>query len=154
MSAANAGTLNLRVLDMQSGAPIPGASVYAYFASPVLTRTDGSGKAALITPEAGEFYVAAYLPGYLPMEKNFTIKAGQVTEGTISLPAGEVAIGEIRTERLSLEKMLEMGIDINDHENKHVFNFEVILTFQGEPLPKQTYTVSSSGKFRGGGGGG
>jgi len=165
LSTSAASSLVLTVLDDETGEVIEGAAVFAeldesnpsFLSSDfsILTRTDSQGTAYLTSSAYGAHSVAAFAPGYMPRERIFDFVQGGIINGEIRLTRGEVTISGIETRELTLQEIIDAGIDITDPDNRHVFSFDITLVFEGIPLPPMSLTVSGGGNFwRGGGGSG
>ncbi|MCL2350264.1 MAG: DUF6531 domain-containing protein, partial [Defluviitaleaceae bacterium] len=154
--AAYASSLRLSVIDDETGARIPGANVFVDFsasgAGSTLIRTDASGISQITAPVSGVHSVAVFAHGFLPEERHFDFAQGAFIDAEIRLTRGEVGIGSVETRALTLDEIIEMGIDITDPANRHVFEVEVVMVFAGRTLPPMNLTVSGGGGFWGGGG--
>jgi len=144
--AQQVGTIEVKVVDSATGAVIPGASVYVDFPGdvPRLFNANGNGVATVIAM-AGNYNVSAYKTGYLPKEVNVKVEQYKKTQATIRIEKGELVVGEINVRPMNLEEIVEAGIDIHAPENQFVYNFEVTLNFNEQPLPVQYMVVNGHG---------
>ena len=139
------GTIKLRVIDEDTGLPLPFASVYVDFPDdPLILRADSTGVATIIG-EPGKYKIAAYITDYLPREQEFEIKLLSTDNATIMLEKGELIVGRIEHRRLTLKEIEDLNIDTEAPENKHVYNFEVTLVFKEVPLPPIEFTINGLG---------
>jgi chitodextrinase len=147
------GTLEVRVLDADTGAPLSGASIYVDFPDDSPPRfTANSSGIALVVASPGNYNVSAYKTGYLPAEINTSIMQYQDTTLTIRLQKGELVVGDLQVRRLDLDEIIEAGIDVTAPENQFVYKFDVHLEFAQVPLPVSYIYVNGFGGFITGGG--
>ena len=148
------GTLEVRVIDGATGAAIPGASVYVDFPGDTLRlfTADAKGIVAVVSM-AGNYNVSAYKTGYLPAEVNAKVEQYKKTQTTVKIQKGELVVGEMYVRRMALEEIVAAGIDIHAPENQFVYNFEVHLEFNQQPLPVQYMVINGHGTVFSGGGG-
>lgn len=146
--AQQVGTLEVKVVDSQTGVSIPGAYVYVDLPTDDtrLVYANGNGIATVVAL-AGNYNVSAYKDGYLPKEVNVKVEQYKKTQVTIRIGKGELVVGEINVRRMDLEEIVEAGIDIKAPENQFVYNFEVTLKFNEEPLPVQYIVANGHGKI-------
>ncbi|QHT59374.1 PKD domain-containing protein [Paenibacillus lycopersici] len=146
-------TLQVKVIDGDTGAVIPGANVYVNFSDHAAKdyMTDGNGTAAIVAVP-GKYEVSAYKTGYLPAEVTSEVNQHQETQVTVSIKKGKLVVGEPNVHRMSLEEIVAAGIDANAPENQHVFKFEVRLTFAQQPLPVEYLILNGHGDILSGGG--
>ena len=133
--ASNNGICNLTVVDYQ-GNPIPYAYVYikAGADSNTTFMTDAYGKISLCY-KSGTYSVAAYKEGYLPEEQEYKITNMKTTEEILQLSSGEVVEGKFEVVRMSLQEIIDSGVDISDPANLNTFTFKTTLTFEKRPIP-------------------
>ena len=131
----NSGFCKVVVKD-SAGCPIPYA--YVYINAPgdneCFYMTDGSGEVYLAY-KAGNYKIAAYKEGYLPSEQTAEIIGGEIKECIISLASGEVIQGDFEIHRMTLEEIIESGVDLSDPANLNTFTFTTSLTFEKRPIP-------------------
>ena len=154
----NTGSITIQAVDEKRN-PIPYAWVY-------LSSADGKSEKTLkadyngmitITEKIGSYKVSVYKDSYLPEKKTIEItKTGSNGTVNVQLSKGELVSGNLTVHRMSLQEMIEAGIDFNDPSNFHSYTFTVELTFAQEPIPTVIeYVGGGGGGFgRGGGGGG
>ncbi|MCR5213351.1 MAG: DUF6531 domain-containing protein [Eubacterium sp.] len=129
------GICNLTVVDY-SGNPIPYSYVYINSGadSDTTFMTDAYGKISLCY-KAGTYKIAAFKEGYLPEEKEYKINNMKISEETIKLSSGEVVVGDFEVHRMSLQEIVDSGVDLSDPANINTFTFKTTLTFQKIPIP-------------------
>ena len=71
----------------------------------------------------------------MPAEHDVEIETLLEKDDYIPLFEGDVVIGEFHVERLSLQEMIDQGVDLSDPANVNTFTFKTTLTFQQEPIP-------------------
>ena len=126
-----------------SGAPLQGADVLVVNADGqrVSAVTGPLGAARLRGLPEGSTKILAYAAGHLPGGATATVVGG-TGEVTIDLAVGEVAKAELTSRVMTLQEIIDAGIDPNDPDNQHVYQFTVNLQ------------VTDPGGGGGGGGGG
>ncbi|MBD5464728.1 MAG: PKD domain-containing protein, partial [Lachnospiraceae bacterium] len=129
------GITSLTVQD-SSGVGIPYAYVYVKTGEEeqLHLRTDGLGRVDICTL-TGVYEYCAFAEGYLPKDSTIYISNQEKKEETITLPSGEVVVGEMNVRRMELEEMVEAGVDFSKPENYHTYVFSVVLTFAATPIP-------------------
>ncbi|MET0559729.1 MAG: PKD domain-containing protein [Solirubrobacterales bacterium] len=148
------------------GTPLGSATV-AYVApdgSRISSATDGSGAAKLANLPDGTSTLYVSAPGFRPQAFSATLEHGQ-GEASVDLEPGEIGASTLESKRLTLEEILEKGIDVADPENSHVYEAKIHLYFEpDEPptehvidvyvTPEGVECISNCGGGGGGGGGG
>ena len=162
LDKTNCGRKTVRVTD-QNGSPLKYAYVYLYSEDEnnKIFKTDCEGLVT-VSGAFGEQRIAAYKQGYLPKEQVVYIDSVSDSNiDTIVLEDGELVIGEFSVHRMSLEEMVEAGIDFNNPVNYDSFTFSVDLKFKKQPIPTHIEyiydgfgNVAGSGEGGGTGGGG
>ena len=135
LEPTRSGVVYLHVVDEQ-GSPIPYATYYVKNGSEQTTpcMADETGVITLVYP-AGTYTVAVFRDGYMPAEHDVEIETLLEKDDYIPLFEGDVVIGEFHVERLSLQEMIDQGVDLSDPANVNTFTFKTTLTFQQEPIP-------------------
>ena len=135
LEPSRSGIVYLHVVDEQSR-PIPYATYYVKNGSEQTTpcMADETGVITLVYP-AGTYTVAVFRDGYMPAEHDVEIETLLEKDDQIPLFKGDVVIGEFHVERLSLQEMIDQGVDLSDPANVNTFTFKTTLTFQQEPIP-------------------
>jgi flagellar hook assembly protein FlgD/PKD repeat protein/lysophospholipase L1-like esterase len=127
------------------GSPLSGAEL-------VVIRPDGTritgitgGNGAGLIPDLPDGPVTAYVlaDGYRP-----GVAAGTVTDGSgtaaVDLAAGEVGAATLEHHRMTIEEIVDAGIDVTDPENTHVYEAEIHLYFEpieDEPDPVHVFVT-------------
>lgn len=157
MPQQKAGSLEVRVLDDVSGAIISGASVVVQYPDGTLqkTYTNAQGIANLaVLP--GDYKVYGYKTDYKPASADASVFVNQRTTATVRLKKGQLVVGELTVKRMTLDQIIDAGIDVNAPENQWVYKFEIHLAFNNTPLEPQQFIVNGVGEMLGaeGSGGG
>ena len=89
--------------------------------------TDYNGKALI---KSGECEVAVYLykKGYAPLKKTINVCKDSLKH-TIELEEQDLVFGEVKVEELTLQKMIERGVDITAPENQSVFEASIQVAY-------------------------
>ena len=132
---SNSGICSLTVVDYD-GNPIPYAYVYVNSGSDSNKSymTDAEGKVSLCY-KAGSYKVAAFKDGFLPEEEEYTITNMKTTEEIIRLSSGEVVVGDFEVHRMSIQEIVDAGVDLSSPANLNTYTFKTTLTFQKTPIP-------------------
>ena len=145
-----AGSIIINVVDT-AGKPVPYAYVYLNDSlnSEKSYKTDCHGKVT-VSAKRGDYIAAAYKTGYIPKDIDVTVSEYEDLEYTITIPSGDIVVGDFSVHKMSLEEMVEAGVDFSAPENMHRFTFEVMLEFQEYPIPVEVVYVGdaySGGNF-------
>ncbi len=151
-----AGSIVITVCDTD-GKPVPYAYVYLNDSlnSEKSYKTDSKGQVT-ISAKRGDYLAAAYKAGYIPKDIEVSVSEFEDFSYTITIPKGDIVVGDFSVHRMSLEEMVEAGVDFSAPENMHRFTFEVELEFAEYPIPVEiVYIVDAlgGGTFEGEGGG-
>ena len=109
----------------------PLSNVMVYYELPDGTKstvyTDGNGKTYI---KSGECSVTVYLykKGYSPMKKTIKVSKESLKQ-TITLEKQDLVLGEIKVKDLTLQEMIDRGIDITAPENQAVFVVNVQVAY-------------------------
>ncbi len=131
----NSGLCKVVVTD-SSGRPLPYSNVYinAPGDSDRFFMTDERGELYLAY-KAGKYRIAAYKDGYLPREEETEIINTETSICKIELESGEVVVGDFEIHRMSLQEIVDSGVDVSDPANLNTFTFKTTLTFEKRPIP-------------------
>lgn len=131
------GNIQIEVTD-DSGKPLKYAYIYLYSSekdSEISMRADFND-IANISALTGRHQIAVYKNGYLPVKKELEINSvGDNNKIRIALQSDELVTGNLSVHRMSLEEIIEAGIDFNNPDNYHSYSFTIELTFAQEPIP-------------------
>lgn len=148
------GTARVRVMG-DTGRPVPYAYVYMELdeGNHLSLRADSEGYVT-VAEKVGLYNIAAYGDGYLPGETEIVINEYETKEYTLTLVEDELIVGELTVHKMTLEEMVEKGVDFSDPANYHTYVFNVTLGFREEPIPVTIeYVCNGEGKeFNIGGG--
>lgn len=149
--------LQVRIVD-EVGRPVSGAAVYCGLgsASPVTALSDGDGYVRYMVTE-GKYAVGAIKDGYLPNVLETSVKGTDVAEVTVVIGKQELVEGTVDVHRMTLQEILDAGIDVNDPENQYICEATLHFVYQKREYTDTVYTYgggSGSGGFSIGGGGG
>jgi len=142
------GTLEVIVIDADTGSPIPYASVAIQYpdSEPLNFKANSSG-VAFTAAEPGDFKVYAYATGYMPVSADATVEANRKKQVTIKLRKGELVVGELTVRRMTIDEIEAAGIDTTDPENQWVYRYEVHLAFNEKPIPTEPIISNGNGKI-------
>ena len=132
------------------GVPVAYADIYVqrYDGSTASMKTDGRGD-VVIADKEGIYNISAYASGYLPTETDIRISRYSETEKTIVLQEGDVAVGELKVERMSLQEIIDSGVDISNPDNLNICIVSVTIQLEKSPIPTVIEYISRSGENSG-----
>ena len=145
------GTAEVTVIDTV-GTPLAYADVYMKYPDGNITtmKTDGMGKVQIAAAQ-GSYEVAAYANGYLPNDRTINISRYEEVKESIVLESGELIVGDLTVEKMSLQEMIDAGVNIADPANMNIFTFTVTVKLQQTPMPQEVVYVGGSSAFTGSG---
>ena len=153
--------LDVLVRDADTHAPLSNALV-VLSDDPTVYQTGGDGIAHDILTTPGAKSVFGYKENYLPEAVDVVLSEGDQS-ATVDLPPGEVLeVQEVETDPLTLQEIIDAGVDPGDAANYHAYHFTVTLgvlpvNFDSPPVHIGDPLVPYPGSpipFSGGGGGG
>ena len=129
------GITKVQVVD-EAGTAIPYALVYVEMANGenMSLKADGNGYVT-IAATLGVHKVAAYATNYLPDDIQVTISEFATNAYTLTLVKDELIVGDLTVRRMTMEEMVEAGVDFSAPENYNRFVFNLTLTFKESPVP-------------------
>lgn len=138
---------------------IKGAEIRIYSSNPTAKETDlGSaftdenGKASIVVP-VGVRSLTAAADGFLPVSRSFTVRPDENGRDSYDLgmtPMGVSMVdGKLTAEEMTLEEIVEAGIDPSDPANQHVWKFRTELQFYATPSLK--FDLPVTGYYNGNG---
>ena len=112
--------------------------------------TDAYGKAAQILP-VGKQNISVYAKGYLTRNLTITVALGENSLPYIGMSTKPVVESEIIITEMTLEEIIDAGIDVADPDNTHIFKHSVKITFTPEidVISLDAY-FDDTGKYKGG----
>jgi chitodextrinase len=139
--------IEFQIIDSTTGSPLRNAVVHSEI--PGLNGVDlfevNSSGIARILARTGTYTFYFYQEGYMPVSGRFTVD-GSGRREVIRLDRGEVVTGDVTVERLTLNEIIALGIDISDPDNQYVFQhtMEIIKNNQTQKI---TFSTNSSGEM-------
>lgn len=129
-SDPNYGLVYFTVVNAQSLDPIEGACLLVSTENEgdCVYTTDEEGKAACVLP-TGKTFVSAYASNCLTRNLTITVKSGNNTVPPIGLSDKPTWDAQVTTHLMTYDEILAAGIDVNDAENKHLFKYDLTLSF-------------------------
>ena len=142
------GSAKVKVVD-ESGAAIPYALVYVELADgeALSLKADGNGYVT-IAATVGAHNVAAYSTNYLPNDITILVSEYETNEYTLTLVKDELIVGDLTVRRMTMEEMVDAGVDFSAPENYNRFVFNVTLSFKQSPLPVTIQYISGSNDWQ------
>lgn len=139
--------------------PIEGAEIRIYSSNPTAKEsdlgsafTDENGKASIVVP-VGVRSLTAAADGFLPVSRSFTVRPDENGRDSYDLgmtPMGVSMVdGKLTAEEMTLEEIVEAGIDPSDPANQHVWKFRTELQFYATPSLK--FDLPVTGYYNGNG---
>lgn len=138
---------------------IKGAEIRIYSSNPTAKEsdlgsafTDENGKASIVVP-VGVRSLTAAADGFLPVSRSFTVRPDENGRDSYDLgmtPMGVSMVdGKLTAEEMTLEEIVEAGIDPSDPANQHVWKFRTELQFYATPSLK--FDLPVTGYYNGNG---
>lgn len=137
------GNIQIEIVD-NNKVPIKYAQVYLKVSDTEeqFLKTDSLGRLNICST-LGEHKMAIYKQGYLPLDETIQITSvGNEKIHTFTLASGELITGDLSYHRMSLEEMVEAGINMYSPDNYHCYKFSVSLTFAQKPIPTKIEIIS------------
>ncbi len=140
----NIAVVSIKVVD-DSGNRIPDANViFDYSTEKASKYISNSQGIVLVETEAGTHSVGVYKDGYLPAEKKVVAHNNTTTELIVRLIKKNIVIGSLTWERMTLEDIIEAGIDTSDPENQNIYSFEVKIVIGEEEIVAKGHKAVNS----------
>ncbi len=127
------GKAYFTVVDATTKEPVSGASIF------ISTETEGEitliadeeGLAEQILP-VGTVKASVYAKDYKVRNISLTILPGDNAVPMIGISTENLVKAELTTSEMTMDEMLEAGIDVNDPANQHKYKYELVLEFRPE----------------------
>ncbi|MBR1815481.1 MAG: PKD domain-containing protein, partial [Lachnospiraceae bacterium] len=150
LSRKDTGSVNITITDT-NGNILPYASIYINDNNKgACYKADCLGHLTLAL-KIGDYDVAAYKAGYIPKESRINISEFDTANLNIQLPSGDIVTGDFRISRMSLQEIIDAGVDISNPENINVFSFSVTSAYEEKPIIKNTVYIDNAGGVSTGG---
>ena len=142
----NYGRAHFTIVDAQTLEPIEGASIFISTENDGENTffTDAEGKVSIVLP-VGKQTIQAYAEGCHVRSLKVTINPGEQTLPDIGLSGDELVDAEITVEEMTLEEILEAGIDVNAEDNKQYYKWSLTCKFDAVPEFIFEYVTDSEG---------
>jgi len=123
--------------------PVPGAELVVIDGAGVkyTAETDALGVGHLHGLPDGAYTIYGWKDGYLPSKTTGTVTNDAGT-ASLTLKQGQVAAASLTSTPLTYDQILAAGIDPNDPDNQHVFQFTVNLAFGSSSTTVSGYTAT------------
>ena len=146
---SKAGIIKVKVVDQDTGAPLGGANVFVLdpLGETYNTYADEQGIATIVC-NPGVCKISAYKNDYKPKSMETEAIAGQTVTQTIGLPRGQLVVGNLTVRRMTLEEIIDVGIDVNAPENQYIYTYNVVLSF-GDISIEDNVMINGAGKIVG-----
>lgn len=128
--SSDTGRVQFRIVD-ENYVELKGAEIY-YTKDGQNHRTiysDYEGR-AMLDLEPGKYQTFIYLAGYLPVEQDIIIEEAANDMKVVVLHKQDIVVGNLTVEEMTMEEILEHGIDINAAENRNQVKVGVELTYK------------------------
>ncbi|MBQ9199999.1 MAG: hypothetical protein IJ141_07435, partial [Lachnospiraceae bacterium] len=144
LSRKDTGKVKITVKDT-FGNIIPYASIYVNDStedSGKCYKTDSMGRLT-VAIMVGSYDIAAYKIGYLPKEKYVSVDEFNDTELELYLPSGELVTGYMDVHRMSLQEMVDAGVNIWDTSNLNQYTVEASFGYEEKPVEERVVYVDN-----------
>ena len=148
--------LEIKVVDESSGAPLADAKVLVQFTDNTVKEfiSNSLGLVKFAGAE-GNYKLFAYKNGYNSVEGEAILQRGITVQATLSLKNSPIIVGDLKVKRMTLDEIVNAGIDVNAIENQWVYECNIVLGFRPYKFTVNgNGDILSSGGYGGGGGGG
>lgn len=109
----------------------------------VTYNADSYGELSVVL-DAGTYIVDAYKEGYMPVSRTLTVTSGEEKKMVIQVEKGELVTGKITTKRLTLDQLIDLGVDLQDENNWYSYTYTFNHKEPNMPqLQQSTVTLSS-----------
>ncbi|MCR5837567.1 MAG: fibronectin type III domain-containing protein [Lachnospiraceae bacterium] len=98
-------------------------------------RADSYGELSVVL-SAGTYTVDVYKEGYMPKSYRITVANGDEQVQTLEIEKGELVTGELTTTRLTLQQIIDLGVDLQDPNNWYTYTYKMTYTVPGTPVKK------------------
>ncbi|MBQ4069239.1 MAG: PKD domain-containing protein, partial [Lachnospiraceae bacterium] len=138
---SDSGQAFIKVADT-AGNPIPYASLYVRSSNDeIMNLTSDEKGMVTIAGKYDTYTVAAMKDGYLPADIGIAISKYDTPEYTLTLKKGEVVTGNLSVRRMTMQELVDAGVDLSDPENYNRSVFTVNLIFEEKPIPVEYVLV-------------
>ena len=141
------GLAKVQVTD-ENGKGLPYASVYIKVGSDkgITLKADRFGYVDVVA-DAGKVTIAAYKTEYLPKEETITVSEFETLKYKLALVKDDLVVGNLTVTRMTLEEMVEAGVDFSNPKNYCSYRFEFTVTFEKKPIPVQIIYLEEGDEF-------
>ena len=128
-----------------AGRVLPNTFVYVMLGETEYANltTDSLGRAQ-ITGVDGQYTVMAYQDGYTPASCIVELSRVKNNEASLILKKSAVVQGDVTVHKLSLQELIELGVDLRKTENYHTYTFKATFVFEEKQLPQYVYITANS----------
>ena len=85
--------------------------------------------------------MAVYASGYSPQEYELKVERNNFLQYEILLQKMQLITGNIAVRQLSIEEIIDAGIDLSDIDNYHQYEVSLDMKFKAEPIPTEYKAV-------------
>ena len=133
----NSGTATVNVTD-KNGIPLPYADIYLKSPDGSIDtmRADAKGEIKIAGAE-GVYEIAAYYDKYLPADTTVVIDRYEKKIINLQLEEGNIVVGNLDVKRMTLQEIIDAGVDVSDPDNINSFAFTITVKLAKSPIPRQ-----------------
>ena len=151
------GLVHFTVVDAITLAPVRNARIHVTHEDGEENTfvTDAQGRLSEILP-VGRYTLSVFANGFITRNLNITVRPGETTLPQIGISSRPTVEGQITTRVMTIDEIIEAGIDINAPGNHHVFEYSIEIQFEARIFPPLSFTTmfNENGEFLGIGSGG
>ena len=148
----NYGKVNFTVVDNRDGkTPVSSALLTVITADQgtCTISTDANGKASAILP-VGKNGLTLGKSGYISRTIRFTVKPGEQSLTPIGIGTTKPIDAKLNVRTMDLAEIQEVGIDVTDPANQHVYEYKIINAFTPDiPMIPLNLFYNQKGEFIG-----
>ena len=140
--------VNVKVVNEKNGNNFSMSYAYVYIETDGVGtnyRADAYGEVSVVL-DAGTHIIDVYKEGYMPKSYTINVANGDEQSYVFAIEKGELVTGELKTTRLTLEQILDLGVDIQDPNNWYTHEYILKYTDPERPAIKEYVVPLQSGK--------
>ena len=129
------GVSKVRVVD-SNGKSVSGIPVYFDLGgeNQQIINTNSSGYASATLP-VGNHVVGTYKNGYLPVSKQVSVLSNETVLTVLTVEKQELITGEFHVTEMTLDEIIDAGIDTSAPANQQLYNVTVTLIYGTQKIP-------------------
>ena len=142
------GLVNFTVVDAQTLEPLSDAwiSVLTEEGETSTYGTDSEGRVSIVLP-VGEVRFTAGGPGKITRNLRYVVEHREFDAPLIGLSGDSLIDADITVKEMTLDEIIDAGIDIESPENKHIVEYTIKFVFEGEERTVKYYEDDDNNRY-------